>query len=576
MTTSAALALYRELVRDRRLLIVLDNAADTAQVQPLLPASPTCTVLITSRSGLDDLGTKQLYLDALPADAARALLAARLGEDRLAAEPEATAALLDRCAGLPLALSIVAGRALENPDFPLSLLAGELRDEATRLALLDDDPATGVRAVLSWSRAALRSDEARAFALLGLAPGPDISLEAAADLFGVEISRAEEVLAALVRVALIQQHVPGRFRMHDLIRLYASEQATRELGVDVVDAALHRLLDFYRYTAAIGNRILDPFWDSIEMDECKPEVHAIPLADNSTATAWFTAEEPNLQAAHRLAARRGWHREVWHLTWHTMVFLRHKSLVWERLRAAQDGLAAARALGEPTMLHLALRSLGACESQLGRHEDAFEHLNQALRIAVDQRDLAGQAHILHTLDLAVARTENYELGLDYAEQSLRLFRMLEQPVWVARKLNSVGWHAVLLGRYDQALAACTEALAITRSHGDRENEAATLDSLGVIAAGTGQFHTALARYSEALAIMEDLGASDRIEDILDHLAATYVGLGEPERAREQWLEARRLYRSHYRYSMADQVEAQLATLDKQSPQTLATPDNPTG
>jgi tetratricopeptide (TPR) repeat protein len=154
--------------------------------------------------------------------------------------------------------------------------------------------------------------------------------------------------------------------------------------------------------------------------------------------------------------------------------------------------------------------------------------------------------------------------------------MLEQPVWVARKLNSVGWHASLLGRPEEALAACTEALAITREHGDRENEAATLDSLGTIAAATGDHRTALARFQEALAVSADLGANYRIEDILDHLGAAYLGLGEPERAREQWREALRLYRSHYRYSMADQVEAQLATLDKQSPPTLATLDNPTG
>ena len=576
VTTSAALALYRDLVRDRRLLVILDNAADTAQVEPLLPGSPSCTVLITSRGRLDGLDTRHVYLDALPGYAARALLAARLGEDRLAAEPEATADLLACCAGLPLALSIVAGRALENPDFPLSLLAGELHDETTRLALLDEDPGTGVRAVLSWSRAALRAEEATAFALLGLAPGPDISLDAAADLLGADTARTEEILAALARVSLVQQHVPSRFRMHDLVRLYASEQAIRELSADVADSALHRLLDFYRHTAAIGNLVLDPFWDSVEMDECEPRVHPIPLADHPAATAWFTAEEPNIKAAQRLAARRGWHREVWHLTWHMMVYRRQKALVWERLQGAQDGLAAAQALGEATTLHLALRCLGACESQVGRHEDAFEHLNQALRIAVDQQDIVGRAHALHSLDMAVARTADSVLGLDYAEQSLHLFRMLERPVWVARKLNSVGWHASLLGRHEQALAACTEALAITRAHGDRENEAATLDSLGTIATATGQFHTALTHYSEALAIMQDLGASYRIEDIFDHLAAAYLGLGQPERAREHWLEARRLYRSHYRYSMADQVEVQLATLDKQSPQTLATPDNPTG
>jgi tetratricopeptide (TPR) repeat protein len=206
----------------------------------------------------------------------------------------------------------------------------------------------------------------------------------------------------------------------------------------------------------------------------------------------------------------------------------------------------------------------------------IDHLNQALRIATEQGDVAGQAHALHTLDMAVARIADSVQGLGYAEESLRLFRMLEQPVWVARKLNSVGWHATLLGKHDRARRACTEALAITRSHGDRENEAATLDSLGMIAASTGDYQAALSCYQDALAVTRDLGASYRIADILDHVAAAYLGLGQPETARQQWLEALRLYRSHYRYSMAEQVQAQLATLDKQSPQTLATLDNTTG
>ncbi|HEX4222136.1 MAG TPA: BTAD domain-containing putative transcriptional regulator, partial [Pseudonocardiaceae bacterium] len=579
LTTPAALTLYRELVRDRRLLIVLDNAADTAQVRPLLPDSRRCTVLITSRTHLDDLPSSRaarVTLDTLPTDAARSLLAARLGAARLTAEPEATEELLACCAGLPLALSIVAGRALENPEFDLAVLAAELRDETTRLALLDEGPSTGVRAVLSWSKAALHPAEATAFELLGIAPGPDISLPAAADLLGTDKPKAAEILAALERVSLVQQQPPDRFRMHDLVRLYAADQAEANLTPDMADAALRRLLDFHRHTAAIGNLLLDPFSGSVAMDDPGPGTHPLPLADSAAAMAWFIAEEPNLQAAQRLAVRRAWHRDVWHLAWHTVVFRRQRALVWERLEAARDGLAAAQALGDPTTKYLALRCLGSSESYVGLDEEAIDHLNQALAIAVGEQDITGQAHILNALDMAMARTADPTRGLGYARESLRLFRILEQPVWVARKLNSVGLHAALLGRPEQALAACTEALAITREHGDHENEAATLDSLGSIAAATGDYRTALAHYQDALAVSADIGADYQIEQVLDHLGSTYLGLGEPERAREQWREALRLYRSHYRYSKADQVEAQLATLDKQSPPTLATVDNPTG
>ena len=234
--------------------------------------------------------------------------------------------------------------------------------------------------------------------------------------------------------------------MHDLVRLYAKEQAGCT-PCRRADAALHRLLDFYRHTCAIGNLVLDPHWDRVAMDEPGPHCHPVRLADTAATIAWFTAEDQNIQAAQRLAVGRGWHRDVWHLTWHTMVFRRQRGLIWERLQAAQDGLAAAVALDDARTMHLALRCVGSAESHVGRVEQAVDHLNQALRIAIESDDLVGRAYCMHTLQMAVARTaDDSPLGLEYAEESLRLFRMLERPVWVARKLNAVGYDAVLLGR----------------------------------------------------------------------------------------------------------------------------------
>jgi hypothetical protein len=218
------------MVADRRLLIVLDNARDAAQVVPLLPGSPTCTVLITSRNRLSGLatthGARLLTVGELADPQARELLATRLGADRLAAEPDAATELVAYCAGIPLALSIVADRAEAHADFPLAALAAELRDATTRLSALDNpDLAASLPAVLSWSYEALTIEQAHVFELLGVAAEPDTNVPAAASLTDMSPGRVLAVLRSLEHASLLHQHAPGRWRMHDLIRLFAVNRA---------------------------------------------------------------------------------------------------------------------------------------------------------------------------------------------------------------------------------------------------------------------------------------------------------------------------------------------------------------
>ncbi|MCA1675170.1 MAG: hypothetical protein LC799_24255, partial [Actinobacteria bacterium] len=219
----AQAGLYRSLVAGKRMLIVLDNARDTAHVAPLLPGSPTCTVLVTSRQQLAGLvtahGAWHLALDTLTEVEGRELLTRHLGPDRVAAESEALSYLLERCAGLPLALGIVAARAVAHPRFPLAVLAEELRETAARLDAWDaGELNVNLRAVFSCSYDALAAEAAEVFRLLGIAPGPDISLAAVASLTAQSITRARALLRDLEAAYLVQQHAPGRYRMHDLIR----------------------------------------------------------------------------------------------------------------------------------------------------------------------------------------------------------------------------------------------------------------------------------------------------------------------------------------------------------------------
>ncbi|WP_051773219.1 AfsR/SARP family transcriptional regulator [Saccharothrix sp. NRRL B-16314] len=259
----ARVRLFRSLVADRRLLVVADNARSADQVVPLLPGSPRCAVVVTSRNRLADLvtrhGAQPVRLDAVTEQESRQVLVGRLGEDRVAAEPAAVRELLACCGGFPLALAIVAGRAAAHPDFPLSAPAAELRDAATRLSVLDDDdPSSSLPAVLSWSHAALTDEQARAYALLGVAAGADLDLPAAASLVGRTTSATRSVLHALEDNHLVRQQAPGRWRMHPLIKLHAAELAHRDLTEADRDAAHGRLVDFHLNTAHASGMLPGP------------------------------------------------------------------------------------------------------------------------------------------------------------------------------------------------------------------------------------------------------------------------------------------------------------------------------
>src|SRR5215470_13466489 len=229
-SAEAQAGLYRSLLAGRKMLIVADNARDEAQVRPLLPASPASLVLVTSRSQLGGLGAadgaRLISLDVLPHAEAVQLLTARLGAERAAAEPAAVDQIADLCACLPLALAVAAARAAARPAFPLATVAGELADATGRLDALDaGDPSSSVRAVFSWSTRQLSAQAARMFALLGLHPGPDISVPAAASLAALDKADARRLLRELTRAHLITEHAPGRYAFHDLLRAYATEQA---------------------------------------------------------------------------------------------------------------------------------------------------------------------------------------------------------------------------------------------------------------------------------------------------------------------------------------------------------------
>ncbi|WP_220507466.1 AfsR/SARP family transcriptional regulator [Amycolatopsis dendrobii] len=330
----AQIGLYRSLLAGKRMLLLLDNARDIDQVTPLLPGTPTCAVLITSRRHLVGLaalyGVHLLNLDVLPDPDARELLAGHLGPDRLAAEPDTVADLLTMCTGLPLAVRIVAARAQHHPTFPLAVLAEELRDASARLDGLNAGGLrVNLRAVLSWSVRALSPQATRLFSLLGVAPGPDISLAAAEALAAFPAAQLRTVLRELEIASLVQQHVPGRYRMHDLVRLYAGDTAQHTLTEDTRDAALQRILYFYTHTAHAADRLLNPRQDSVPLDPPAPDVLPHPLPDALAALAWCNTEHACLLAAQHTATTLN--PAGWKLAWALETFHARLSRLYDRL-----------------------------------------------------------------------------------------------------------------------------------------------------------------------------------------------------------------------------------------------------
>ncbi|KAA2253908.1 tetratricopeptide repeat protein [Solihabitans fulvus] len=560
----AQAALYRSLVAGRRMLILLDNAADAEQVVPLLPGGDSCAVVITSRRTLTGLiarhGARQLPLGMLSAQEAHALLAYRVGADRVAAEPAAVAELVALCGGLPLALGIIAGRANIHPRVPLAEFAAELREIGLE-ALEDEDPSASLPAALSWSYRSLTADQQVMFGLLALAPGADISPPAAASLIGLPLPQARTLLLALEQASLLSRDRDGRYLMHDLIRRYATGMAGRQLSAEVREDALRRVVDFYLHTAHLADRLLDPHRPPVQLDQPAPGCVPDQLADYAAALAWFDAEHLCLLAAQGAATTRGWHQAVWNLAWTLGTFQDRRGRRHDRLAVWRAGLAAAQHLPDPTTRTRAHRVLGYAYTEVGQHDEATGHLSQSLSLAVEQHDRTNQAHTHRLLAHAWEQRGDDQRALEHATRGLELYRALDNPVWEADALNQVGWHAAQAGDHDRARGHCQAALALHRTHDNPDGEAYALDTLGHIAHRTGQHQQAVDLHRQSLALFRELGDTIEAANTLDRLGHPHLALGQRDQARAVWQEALELYRAQQRHDDADSTRRKLDALD---------------
>lgn len=546
----ALAALYRTLLTGKRVLVLLDNARDAAQVRPLLPGAPGCLVIVTSRNRLSGLvavdGAHPLHLDVLSVPEARGLLARRLGADRVAAEPDAVEEIIARCARLPLALAVVAASAATRSALPLSAIAAELRESADSLnAFHDVDTAADVRSVFSWSYHALTPDAARLFRLLGLHPGPDIALPAAASLAGLTVPHTRQLLSELIQAHLVDEHVPGRYSSHDLLRAYATELAEAVVSLQQTRAALHRMFDHYLHTARealalTSERVL------ISLPPAAEGVRAEEFAgDPAKAAAWFAAEQAVLLAAVEQAATRRYDGHTWQLAWAMGHHLHRRGLAREQEAVHGAAMDAARRLGDRTAQAHAHRSLGVVAMDLGRLDEARDHVERAIELFTELCDVNDCAQSYRYLAVVAERQGDLEAGLSAAQRSLVLFRAHEAREGddsrgrrtTATALNGVGWFHTLLGQPQQALDHCRQALVLCQELGYDSGAADTWDSIGFALHSLGRYDEAVVAYRDALAIYQQAGRNDWfVVGTLMRLGDTHLSVGRPDEARAVWIE----------------------------------------
>jgi DNA-binding SARP family transcriptional activator len=559
----AQAGLYRSLLADKQMLIVLDNARDEQQVRPLLSASPASLVLVTSRNQLGGLaaaeGARLISLDVLTHAEAVQLLAARLGGARAAAEPAAADRIARLCAHLPLALAVAAARAAARPGFPLAALTGELADAAGRLDALDaGDPGSNVRAVFSWSYRQLTPDAARMFRLLGIHPGPDIAVPAAASLAGIAEAEACRLLRELARAHLITEHLPGRYACHDLLRAYAAEQAQHTDNDSDRREAIGRVLDHYLHTAAGAALLLVPAKEPVVLAPPRPGAAPEQPADYSQALAWFEAEHQVMLAALTLAAESGLDSHAWQLPWAMASFLRPRGH-WQEWAATQrTALAAATRLGDTAAQALSSRLLAMACTNLGDHDEALGHYASSLALYQRLGNRLGEAKIQQNLGFAAERQGRYADALGHAEQALRLYQAIGDKASEAETLNEIGWCHGLLGDYQQARAFSRQALTLCAKAGNRGLEGYIWDSLGYAEHHLGSLAEALAGYRRALSIAREVGDRRLEAGILIHIGDTRHAAGALPQAREAWQQALAIL-DDLQHPDAGQVRAKLAS-----------------
>jgi DNA-binding SARP family transcriptional activator len=557
---------YRTVLAGRRLLIVLDNARDAAQVRPLLPGTASCAVLVTTRSRMPDLASTRLMdLNVLDDDEALALFTRVVGDARAAAEPEATAELLLACAGLPLAIRICAARLAARSGWTIATMANRLRNEHRRL----DELSVGdlaVRASFQVSFASLPASAqpdgiapADAFRMLGLWHGPSISPAAAAALFGIPEDPATDALEVLVDAHLLESTSPDRYKFHDLLRVYASERAVADLDESARDAAIGRLLRWYMRTADAAATVVSPSRYDMPLDPVEGDQPPLAFSAVDEALAWYDSDRANVVAATEQASAAGRHDIAWRLpapllniferrgAWADCIATHRIALnsarqagnrqgeAWvlntlgealgmiresEGIGYLEQSLAIRREIGDRRGEAQAVNNLADAYSRLGRPHEAVELFRRARDLNREVGNRYGEGVALTNLGEALIDIDRAEEAVGHLEQASKTFGEIGYLDGIGYAMHTLGQCYTSLRRDADATDCLRQAVISHEAAGNRHRQAVALHTLGTVQARSGLSAEAARSWGQAAAIFDQLGDLARAAQVRAEQAAS--------------------------------------------------------
>lgn len=543
-TLDARSRMYRELLMDRRVLLVLDNAADPEQVRPLLPNAPGCLAVITSRSRLAGLavrdGARLMTLDTLTPEESLAFFAGVLGEGRLADERTTALQVARLCGFLPLALRITVVRLAAYPALRFADVQAELESADERLEMLsmDADPYAAVRHVFSWSYDKLSVDERRVFRLLSLHLGSSISTVAVEAMLDMPRQLTIRLLTALAGAHLIELDQPHRYRFHDLLRLYAQELCAAEESVQDRQATLERLLSWYVASGESADRALNEDRESVLPPLVPPTgVRPLEFTGPEAALTWFDAEYQSLIDIARQAAELKLFRLCLRVPILLWSYFQRRS-PWAEWRDAQRlGLDAARAAQDRSAEAWLLSGLGDIYDDLERYDEAIQCHSQALEVHRGLGNQRGMATALNNLGVSLDNAERYPEAIARYEEAVEIFQAIGHAGGVGMSLNNLGAAYLVSGDVTQAARCYQQALENRRQAGDEFGEAMTLHNLGETHEELAEFPRAADYYRESLALHRRVGHLRGEARALHRLGVCLSRMGDQTGAADHWQRA---------------------------------------
>ena len=534
----ARAALFRSVVAGRRLLIVLDNARDADQVRPLLPGTAGHAVLITSRGRLAGLaaghGAHLRNLDVLSTAEARACFEQRVGAARVALEPAALEQIIERCGRLPLALAIVAARAAADADRSLAAIAGELAQGAGGLdAFSDEELDRDLRAVFTWSYRLLSAGAARTLRLLPLHPGPDVTVEAAAALAGVSPAQARAHITELVRTRLLDRYRPSRFRLHDLVRAYATELCSVEEPPAEQDEARRRLANLYLCTTYASAQLVRPGYDPIGPPAVRAGVTPVRLADTAAASIWFIDEYPAVRAI--IEATQ--HRDpdlCWRLALFAKEMFNYTGLFGDWAVTAGIAVEAAERAGDTVGMAYSEHSLAGARHFLDDFAGGALHLERAAALFEESGNVIGRAQVLMNLGYVAQLRGNHRAAIGLHREALAVFGRAGRRDLRLSALTMVADDYLAVGDLSGSRHAAREAVRLARELDDIRNEDRALSTLARIHCRQGRHVAAIRMLVSHMGRCVGQGMAMNAAKSMIDLGDVLYASGEVDDARQVW------------------------------------------